>query len=362
MVHKFSHLVSICCGIALVLILMITLVTDTNPVGLSRNILSNSQKVKKLFCLPGEMFFDGEDTFFNVSNGNLKTLDFHGRCIKQEDISDRQILWSGPDVLVLSEGSYIEIRDKDGQNVLGRQDILENMRVLDVSERFLLIAGEKAGKEYAALLGKQGEVLWLKMQDGKIISGNTTNTGMFTALAVLDEDICGKIVMVNSKGEVAWSLTREYLPLFVRVLDDNIIAITENGAFAKNDKKDLWDIDFKGIVTRGHIDEDGYISAVIAEKFSEFSKEKQYKIIEISPQGKVLWSYVLDEKPEDIQRIEDFIYILDESGILILTRQGLLKSKINIKGIKQFKVVDSSHIIVFQNKKSCLLEILEGRK
>ena len=44
MVHKFSHLVSICCGIALVLILMITLVTDTNPVGLSRNILSNSQK------------------------------------------------------------------------------------------------------------------------------------------------------------------------------------------------------------------------------------------------------------------------------------------------------------------------------
>ena len=71
---------------------------------------------------------------------------------------------------------------------------------------------------------------------------------------------------------------------------------------------------------------------------------------------------MLDEKPEDIQRIEDFIYILDESGILILTRQGLLKSKINIKGIKQFKVVDSSHIIVFQNKKSCLLEILEGRK
>ena len=139
--------------------------------------------------------------------------------------------------MVLSEGSYIEIRDKDGQNVLGRQDILENMRVLDVSKRFLLIAGEKAGKEYAALLGKQGEVLWLKMQDGKIISGNTTNTGMFTAIAVLDEDICGKIVMVNSKGEVAWSLTKEYLPLFVRVLDDNIIAISENGAFAKNDKK-----------------------------------------------------------------------------------------------------------------------------
>ena len=77
----------------------------------------------------------------------------------------------------------------------------------------------------------------------------------------------------------------------------------------------------------------------------------------LSSKGKLIWSYSLNRAVNIVKKSEDFVYVADDFGILILSREGLLVSKVDLKGVNELVLAEPESIIAVQSGSSCLFKI-----
>ena len=94
---------------------------------------------------------------------------------------------------------------------------------------------------------------------------------------------------------------------------------------------------------RGDIGDDGFTVVVVCEKTGNLSQDSNLKILMLSSKGKLIWSYSLNRAVNIVKKSEDFVYVADDFGILILSREGLLVSKVDLKGVNELVLQNRKH-------------------
>ncbi|HHV17292.1 MAG TPA: hypothetical protein GXZ27_00285 [Thermoanaerobacterales bacterium] len=361
MSRRLSPKTSFLSGLILVLMLALTLVNNTNPIGFSKNALFRVKTPEIILEAPGRLAWAGEDTYYNYSKGNLKKIQQSGRAI-WNDTPEGQLLWMGPEGVIISQGNTICMLDGNGELNFEKADFFEKPRILCVQKQYLLLTGRNQGYEFAVLLNESGDVVWQLPFKGSLISGSVHSKGIYTALNLVDEKVVSRMVVVGSTGEILWNETPSTLVYQVKVVDEGIGAIVSDRAFLMDYKgRLLWEYPFEGHVIRGDIGDDGFITVVVTEKIGQLSQYPRPKVIMLSSHGNLVCSYSLDNLPNLVNKSKDFIYIVDDYGVMVLSQEGLLVSSIKLKGIKELVPAESNHIIALQEDKSSLLGDPGGR-
>ncbi|WP_422446293.1 hypothetical protein [Thermoanaerobacterium sp. DL9XJH110] len=349
-------------GVLLVLVLALMLVTGSNPIGFSRNAVTRAWKPERALELPGRMARAGENAIFHHEGSRLRKINEAGEVFWEKSLEGVKLLWMGPQGAVIAAGRGLEMWDPAGGKAFEKGDFLEEPEVLSFRGDFLLVAGKKQGKEYAALLNSRGTVLWIVPLEGSAISGEPLPSGYYTVLNILDEEVSGRAVMINSSGSVLWEFPVPSLFLALRPAAGGIAAIAEDRILRLDfEGRTVWEKRLEGAVYRGDIGDDGYIAAVIREADGKLSGRTGLKILNLDPEGRPVWSYRLDDIPLFVKKSGDFTYIAGNEKMLILSREGLLKSTVELKGALEIDVIDPSRIIVNFDGKSSLLKISAGR-
>lgn len=348
-------------GILLVLVIALMVVTESNPIGLSKNALTRAQKVEEIMNLPGQMARADQGNFLNFDRGILKKVTTSKKVLWQEDLSEKQLLWMGPEGIVVAEAKDIELLDLSGQPIFLKKDFLENPRVLDFQGDFLLLSGNLRQREYAALLNKKGTVIWLLPWEQHIISGCTSENGIYSTLNLIDEKLAGISKLVNSTGSVLWEIKRPVMIFISKVLPDGVELVAEDRIFKVDfDGRTVFEQTFSEPIFRADIGHDGYIAAIVRKKEGKLNPQEHPEIFMLNPEGKILWSYVLDEDPLGVKKADECIYIVYDNKILVLSKEGLLMASVNIEKIKGIDTVDSSQIIINSGEQSHLISISGG--
>jgi hypothetical protein len=226
----------------------------------------------------------------------------------------------------------------------------------------LLLSGKIQGTEYGVLLNELGDVVWQVPLNGSLISGSIHPKGIYAALNLIDDKAVSKMIVVGSTGIISWNDAPSTIVYQVKVVDEGIGAIVADRAFLMDHEgKTLWEYPFEGQVLRGDIGDDGFITVVVMEKIGHLSQDAHPKVIMLSPHGNIVCSYSLDNSPNLVNKSKDFIYIVDDYGVMVLSQEGLLVSNIKLKGIKELALAESNHIIAVQEDKSSLLGYAGGR-
>jgi len=345
-------------GILLVLVIILMIVTDSNPIGLSKNALSKAQKTREIFRLSGETAWTGDDGFFNFDRGIMKRVDSSGKVVWQKDLKAKDLLWMGPGGFVAAQDGILEMWNAAGELEFQKDNFLGSPEVLSFEGNYILFSGKVREKEYAALVNIKGVVLWQIPLEGSIISGQASKSGSYAVLNLMAENLSGKMVFINSEGTVMWQIARPVMMLLSGFAPDGTEAVGEDRVFKA---------DFEGRVTREHIFEepifradigqDGYAVVAVNQREAKLTCQQQPKIIMLDPDCRVKWSYVLERQPLNIKKCGEFVYIVYNDEILVLSREGLLTCSIKSGNVKGIDVVDASRIIINHDDGSSLLDI-----
>lgn len=353
---------SILCGVALLLILGFLLLDNKTPIALSKNALFKVHRSNKTLQVPGKVADAENGAFYQFHQGVLRKIDDGNHSYWERDLTGETLLWMGTEGILTRGKDSLKMWDKDNNMVFEKENFLDDIRVLNVSGSYWLFSGNLGKIRYIALMNNLGSTLWYIPVSETIISGSVTTSGVYTVINLIDEEVSGRMVLVSSSSAVLWEKTYPMLLLQTKALKDRIVIIAEDKAFALDyDGELLWEYSFEGAVLRGDIGEDGYVAVVLKENVGSLNIKDQTKIIMLSAEGSHLWSYGLDLDPTWIKKGKDFLYILDESGILVLSREGLLTSKIDYRGALGIEEVSGGNIIVFDESRSSLIEFSGGR-
>lgn len=349
-------------GILLVLVIVLMIIMDSNPIGLSKNALSKTQKTREILRLPGKMSWAGDDGFFNFDRGVLKRLDGGGKVFWEKRLEGKELLWIGPGGFTVNRDSTLEMWNAAGELEFRKDNFFENPAVLSFEGDFLLLAGKLKDRDYAALLNKKGTVLWLIPVDGRIISGRSSKSGSYTVLNLMDENLSGKMVLVNSEGLILWQIDRTVMILLSGIMPDGVEAVAEDRVFkADFEGRIIREQIFQDAIFRADIGQDGYMVVAVKQREAKLTSGQRPKIIMLDPECRVKWSYVLERQPLCIKKYMEFVYIVYDDEILVLSREGLLTSSIKSGNIKDIDVVDISRLIINHNDGSSLIAI-SGRR
>lgn len=349
-------------GILLVLVIILMIVADSNPIGLSKNALSKTQKTREILRLSGKTACTGGDGFFNFDRGVMKRVDSSGRVVWQKSMEGKELLWMGPGGFAAAGGSILEMWNAAGELEFQKDNFLGSPAVLSFEGDYILFSGKLQGREYAALVNTKGVVLWQIPLEGRIISGQTSKSGSYTVVNLMAENLSGKMVFINSEGTIMWQIERPVMMLLSGFVPDGAEAVAEDRVFK---------VDFEGHVTREHIFEDpifrgdlgqdGYAVVAVNQREAKLTSEQQPKIIMLDPDCRVKWSYVLERQPLNIKKYGELVYIVYNDEIMVLSREGLLTYSIKSENVNGIDVVDASRIIINHDDGSSLLDI-SGRR
>lgn len=361
MSRRFLSKVSLFSGLLLVLVLVIALINGSNPIGFSKNALFRAKAPETILEVPGELAWAGGDTYYNYDKGNLKKIRQNGEVIWDTVLKDK-LLWMGPEGLVYSKDDTFFVLDTNGEPVYEKSNFLNDPRILCVQKQYLLLSGKSEDVEYAMLLNKSGDIVWQVPLHGSIISGSIHPKGIYAALNIIDDKATFRIAIVNFIGEILWEETFSDSVYQVKTVDGGIGAILADKALLADTKgRHLWEYCFKGQVLRGDIGDDGFITAVIKEVASYLSQEVHLKIMTLTPNGNIVCSYSLDDTPNFVRKSDDFLYLVDDYGIMILSKEGLLVSNIVLRNVTKLVPAEPNHIIAVQHNKSSLIQNSHGR-
>lgn len=264
------------------------------------------------------MAWAGGDTYYNYYKGNLKKMQQNGRVVWNTTPEDN-LLWMGPEGLIYTRGNSICVSDVNGKQIYEKPDFLEELQILCIQKQYLLLSGKIRGTEYAVLLNELGDIVWQVPLQGSIISGSVHVRGIYTALNLIDDKAVSRMVVVGPTGEILWNETPSNLVYQVKAVHEGIAAIVTDRAFLMDIKgRHLWEYRFEGQVLRGDIGNDGFITVVVREMTGQLSQDTRPKIIILSPNGNIVCSYSLDKTPNLVNKSEDFLYIVDDYGIMVL--------------------------------------------
>jgi outer membrane protein assembly factor BamB len=351
-------------GVLLLLIISFMFITNTYPIGLSKNALSRVQSSGFEFEITGDIAWDGESGLYQYGSRNtLKKFDFKGKPLWEKNLEGRQLVWMGQGGFLTYRAKSVEMWDSDGKLLFEKTDFMELPLVLSAEGDFLLISGKIEQRDCTALLSKKGSLMWVLAWEGSVVSGFNTGSGLYSILNLVDKDICGRMVLVDSLGKIVWDKRLPNLLLCTRATGEGIAAIAEDRAFLLDFTGNvIWEHFFeqKGVY-RADICGNGYASVVVEQRKSVLSNKDRLEIMMFSPEGQVMWSYMLKIPPRFVKIAGDFVYIADDEGITVLSKQGLLEYSAKQKGVRGIEVVDSSRIIVKRGVNSGLLEISGGR-
>ena len=348
-------------GLLLVLILALTLVINTNPIGFSKNALFRVKAPEIILEVPGRLAWAGGNSYYNYYKGNLKKIQQNGRVIWNTTPEGR-LLWMGPEGVIHAPGNSICMWDGSGEQIFEKKEFLEEPRILCVQKQYLLLSGKIQGREFAVLLHESGDVVWQVSFEGSLISGSVHTRGIYAVLNLIDDKAISRMIVVGSAGEILLNEAPSNLVYQVKAVEKGIGAIVTDRAYLMDYKgRPLWEYPFEGQAMRGDIGDDGFITVVVREKTGHLSQDARPKIIMLSPDGNTVCSYSLDTPPNLVDKSMDFIYIVDDYGVMVLSQEGLLVSNIKLKGIKELTLTKSNHIIAVQEDKSSLLQNPGGR-
>ena len=354
--------ISLLCGVALLLIFALLLLDNNTPIVLSKNALFKVNKPEVLIQLPGQLAWAGDNTFYHLDKKVLRKLNINQRILWERNLDGDLLLWMNSRGILTADKDTVKLWDKDKTLCFERQDFLQNAKVLSAKGDYWLFSGKIEGNSHGALIDSDGDIMWYIPLSESVISGDVTSSGLYAVLNLLDEELKGKILLVGSKGAVLWEKSCGTMFFQVRVLDFGVVAIAEDRAFAidYNGKK-IWEYAFNGQVVRGDIGDDGYTVAVVKGDSSNLNIKDDFNIIMISREGTNLWTYGFRSFIKQIQKGKDFVYIADESGVYVLSREGLLTSKLALSGVGNIEETPFGDLIVIGEKKSSLIKFSDGR-
>ena len=357
MEYKKPGISLILSGILLLLMLIVMLITDANPIGLSKNAMTKLVKPKTVLELSGQLASAGNGYLFHLDKQTLRKINLKGDSLWERQISSGQVVWMGPGGFITLDGDHMAFWDDNGQVVFSKEGSLEAIRVLNVSGDFILFSGKSQEQEHVALMNNKGVVLWVVPADGTVISGSVSYSGLFAAVNLVDSKVHGQIHYIDSLGQKVWEKSSEDLILALELVKDQVCAVAEGQVFmVDRDGHELWKYDLEGELSSVHISRDGYTALCIKVQKGSLSQQEQPKLLMISSEGKLLWSYALNSVPEDIHIGQNTVFVADADEIMAFSRDGLLMSSFNLSGQKQLQIVDSSHIILNQGRKALTLQ------
>ena len=92
---RLSSKISLFAGLLLVMMLVLTLVNNENPIGYSKNALFRKNKPEKVLELSGPLAWAGGNSYYNYYKGNIKKIQLNGNAIWEMTV-DGKLLWMGP--------------------------------------------------------------------------------------------------------------------------------------------------------------------------------------------------------------------------------------------------------------------------
>jgi hypothetical protein len=351
-------------GVLLLLIISFMLITDTNLISFSNNTLSRVHSPILDLEITGDTAWDGDKGFFQYDSEKiLKKVDYKGKVLWGKKLEDTQMVWMGQGGFLTNKANSVELWDSNGKLLFEKTDLMLLPRVLSAEGGFLLISGEIDNRDCTALLSKKGSIVWALAWEDDIVSGSSLESGFYTVLNLVDKDIRGRMVLINSLGEIVWNKKYPNLLLCTRVTGGGIGSIFEDKVlFMDFTGKVLWEHFFEQYkIYRADICAEGYTALVVVHQKSVLSNKDRMEIIMLSPKGQMLWSYILESPPRFVKIAKDFVYIADDDGITVLSKQGNLEYIVRQKGVTGIEVVDSSRIIVKLGFKTGILGISSGR-
>lgn len=353
---RLSSKISLFAGLLLVMMLVLTLVNNENPIGYSKNALFRKNKPEKVLELSGPLAWAGGNSYYNYYKGNIKKIQLNGNAIWEMTV-DGELLWMGPEGIILKTGSTLYMLDEMGEPVFEKSDFLNDPRVLCVNNEYILLSGKINANEYAVLLSLSGDIMWQLLIDGSVISGNVDGKGVYSILNIIDKKAESNISLIGSKGQIIWDKTYKDIVFQTRIVASGIGFIREDKTnFTDFQGKILWEHPFEGQVIRGDIGYDGYISVVVRESAGHLSQDSRPKIIMFSSQGEEVCTYTLERDPKFVKKSDNYLYIVDDYGIMVLSQEGLMVTNIELNGVKELVLVEPGGIIAIQENKSTLLK------
>lgn len=351
---------SILCGILLLLVLAVTFVLNDNPIGFSKNALFQTKTPDPILQVQGKLAWAGGDFYYNYHKGNLKKISQRGKVLWDLKLNGK-LLWMGPEGIIVQEDNLLSFLDDGGHEMFQKSDLSDVIRILCVRDKYLLLSGQFHGKDHGILLTDSGNTMWQLPLEGSIISGSVHPKGLYGVFNIIDENVKSKLVVIGATGQILIDNTYSE-PLYqVEATPEGIGLIAGDRAIFMDYKGQLlWEHKFNGEVLRGDIGSDGFTTVVVKEKMGNLSQDVHYELIMLSRSGKKVCSYSLDTDVNLVDKYGDFIYIVDNYGIMILSREGLLVSSIRQKGIKELEVTDKNYIIAVFEDKSALFESAQG--
>jgi len=354
--RRFALKPSIFCGLLLLLVLVISLVANTNPIGFSKNALFQTLSPKTILKVNGELAWAGQNYYYNYHEGSLKKLGESGKILWDKKVTG-QLVWMGPEGVFMVQDNILIKFDSNGSEIFRKSNMTDKLRVLCVQNNYLLLSGKSLDAEYGILLSDSGNIMWQVPFEGNIISGSVDPKGVYAALNIINMDAKWMLALIGPTGQVLIEKTYQ-LPLYqIKVVPDGIGVIASDKAYVMDFYGNvIWEHKFKGRVLRGDIGNDGSIAVIVEENAGSLSQDVQNVLVILSGQGRHICSYSLDARPNIVINMADYIYIVDENGIMILSQEGLLLSKIKQKGIRKLTVVDKNYIITNYGDSGVLLK------
>jgi hypothetical protein len=347
---------SILCGLLLLVVLAITLVINTNPIGFSKNVLFQTQLPKIILKVQGELAWAGDHDYYNYYNGNLKKIRKSGKVLWDTKLKG-ELAWMGPEGVITLQDNFLLMLDSNGNEIFRKPDLPDRLKILCVQDKYLLLSGKLYDKDYGILLSDSGSTIWQLPLEGNIISGSVHNKGVYAAFNIINDNAKSRLVVTGPTGEILIDNTYQ-APLYqIKAVSDGIGVIAGDRVYLMDyDGQLMWEYEFLGQVLRGDIGNDGSIAVIVEENTGNLSHNVHYILIMLSGQGKHVCSYSLDTRANSVEKYGDYIYIVDDDGIMVLSQEGLLVSNIKQKGIKKLTVTDKNYIIAHQEDNSVLLE------
>ena len=144
MSHKSA---SFFCGVLLILFLVLALVSNTNPIGFSKNALSRRERPGKILEYQGRLAWAGGNNYYNYNRGNLTKLQSTGNVL-WKIVLDGDLLWMGPEGVVNKWGNSLYLFDETGKPIFEKSDFFEHVRVLCFQQNYLLLSVKNQGAGY----------------------------------------------------------------------------------------------------------------------------------------------------------------------------------------------------------------------
>jgi outer membrane protein assembly factor BamB len=345
--YKGTGVSLILSGILLLLILGVMIVTDANPIGLSKNAMSKLVKPDMLFEAPGSLAAADNGYMFHHDKQILRKIDIEGNTLWEKEFTEEQIIWKGLGGFVTINADSMNLWDCSGQLLFQQQGLLEDIRVLDFKGDYILISGKLQATPYTALLNTKGTVIWIIPAEGTVISGQVDSKGLLTLLNLIDQNVNGKIRCIDSKGQTIWDKSYDDLILVTGLVEGKVAAVSQSSVFLADRKgHELWQYPIESALCAADISEQGCIALALRERRGTLNQQSHPKLSMLSSKGELLWSYSLSHEPDKINIGKDAIYVSDRNQILIFSLDGLLMSSLKIAGEKQLQIVEPHFMIL----------------